>query len=795
MKRLLLNNQQQQQQQQQQQTDVKDHPPKHARTSLSHGGVHDREKEAAQGGSSNPTSQVDDLVDKDKYLLLSDPDPVTAFQKNALYRRLLEYRRLLIDKDESISALSAKCASYTDAVQACIQCLALVSEDIGALNSSDDISTDSAFVRAITLSSSSASSSSSVPESLISWRSSIQSSMAKLVSHIKSSSASDASSDRLDKLQARVHSLAIENAQFKASSAQQSSRIAELQTDLETCQVARVTAERKYDRLKLSLAGQAAYATPGTSSTNNADLPQTIPSNNVNSTGGSTDQTLGTPPNGVSDGEEMTHIAVIRLKEIEEISAAKLKVEQDFEAFKLQNLHPSGEPAVRQSAYSNLERELEFHTSENLALRARVDALSMELEESQSDRRKFMDQIESEELTRRKQLENEMRKLETDLVRIRTHRDALSDADKVQKERDAIDCRRHEEVARLSESRKHKIRELESKIERLKLKLLANDVDSFLIEFFKREDSKMAVDGDDGSNLFSILKARLEDSEKRVTELETMIRSFESTDEDVRDRRQLVESELLLKQNLDSVRQELASMDPDAAKKVADLEQKIEIFQKSETRLIQEIDMLSAAWTDLEAQNSSKVFNLTEKEEQLVKLATEKTKVEQKYEKLNREKNMVANQVIAFKRQSEKQLEQIRKLEDRERVLMAQLLILEKDLAAKTVTSDLHRRKVSELTQKQTDLVDKLDKLHAKFMEAEKMLADKMRIISDGASTQKRMSEKIEVLKRKIENQPKSAEQGDSYLQQENEDLKLHNELQVASVAEMHAYILQRVFG
>ncbi|KAI8615525.1 hypothetical protein BC830DRAFT_1064285 [Chytriomyces sp. MP71] len=134
---------------------------------------------------------------------------------------------------------------------------------------------------------------------------------------------------------------------------------------------------------------------------------------------------------------------------------------------------------------------------------------------------------------------------------------------------------------------------------------------------------------------------------------------------------------------------------------------------------------------------------------------------------------MVANQVIAFKKQSETQLEQIRRLEDREKLLMSQLQILEKDMAAKTVSSDLHRRKVSELNQKQTELIEKLATMQGKFNEAERTLKEKIQIIADDANTQRRMEERMDALKRKVDAQSKSSNVTDSYLQQENDDLKL----------------------
>jgi septal ring factor EnvC (AmiA/AmiB activator) len=50
---------------------------------------------------------------------------------------------------------------------------------------------------------------------------------------------------------------------------------------------------------------------------------------------------------------------------------------------------------------------------------------------------------------------------------------------------------------------------------------------------------------------------------------------------------------------------------------------KLELQQKSEARLFQELDTLGKAWQKLEEQNSRKVLNLVEKEDHIQKLLQE----------------------------------------------------------------------------------------------------------------------------------------------------------------------------
>ncbi|KAJ3206200.1 hypothetical protein HDU82_004655 [Entophlyctis luteolus] len=662
-----------------------------------------------------------------------------------------------------------------------------VAEDIAAIRVYDETSDsslmfDSAFVRAITQPLPSLP---SPLHSLDSLRSGIQKSIGKLVSRMNSSAAMG-SSDQIDKLQARCHVLSSENVDLKVTCAAQTQRLTELQNELDSVKAVKMSVERKLDRLRFSSTAGGSGAIPPKSEANGNSTTTTVGPPNTNpglvnmSSSSSLDTTLE------EAGGEWEIIANSRMKEIELLNSQKLELTQAFELYKLRNPAQS----VSELTARQLD-ELEYLRGENMVYKKRLDNLTLEYEELQSERRKFIEQVEvrkAEELARRKVLDVEMKKLETDLLRVRANRDALQESFQLQKEKEAVELHHQNEMKFLAGAQKSRILELESKIERLKVKLLINDTDAFLHEFFKS-----AENSSENQSIYSELRNRLNASEKRTAELEAHIQAFESATKDIRDKQEILLSERALRLDLENTRAEFSKFDPELAKKVADLEGKIEFYQKNEVLILQEIDELTASWTDLNTQNQSKVFNLTDKEEQFLKLVAERTKVEQKCEKLTKERNMINNQAIALKRQSERQLEQIRKLEERERQLLAQLQTVEKDFSAKSISADVHRRKVSELSQKQTELFDKAEKLSAKLAETERVLGEKLKTISDDAIAQKRLLERIEVLKKKLENVPKTSEMADLHLKQENEDLK--HELQVARSNEVHAHILQNVFG
>ncbi|KAJ3065053.1 hypothetical protein HDU98_011543 [Podochytrium sp. JEL0797] len=714
--------------------------------------------------------------------LLADPDPTTAFQKNAIYRRMLEYRRLYQDSLAKSQSLEDKQRDFDQCLLSFVQCLSQISEDLSMLKGLDDADVkssafDSSFIRALV----DGSSPSTANQSLDSCRADIRKHISQ-VAALLHSNRSTPSNDQLDQLQARCHTLSIENSDLKSTTTFQDQRIHDLVHDLETVKAAKIIVERKYDRIKLS--NEPPHVSTNSDSNGNSSTQASHP-NSAGPSSAPVDFRGATLPNGGDAGSVMAAanaaaasewetLAQSRLKEVEELKNQKLEISQAFEAFKINNGFQQGEPVVRQSLLSLAEERAEIAQQNFLVHQKRYNDMQMELQELKQEQGKFKEMIEGEELARRKGFESEMKRLELEATRYRTQRDSLQEAFQLQKEKDAFETHQHQEIKFLAGSQKGRIQELESSIERLKMKLVINDTDGFLREFFFGDAMEEGESANGGAgNIFTELKKRLDASEAKALQLEQLLASFESATTDTREKTHILASESSLKSELEKVQAELASLDPAASKLVSELEVKIDFYQKSEARLIHEIEMLSAAWTDLETQNQRKVFNLTEKEDQISRLIAERTKFDQKCEKLTKERNMINNQVIALKRQSERQLEQIRKLEERERLLNIQLQALEKDLSVKTVAADLHRRKVTELNQKQAELVDKLDKLHAKFMEAERVLAEKMKLMSDDAHAQRRLLERIEVLKKKLESQPKTSEMADSYLQQENEDLKL----------------------
>ncbi|KAJ3398040.1 E3 ubiquitin-protein ligase bre1, partial [Chytridiales sp. JEL 0842] len=232
--------------------------------------------------------------------------------------------------------------------------------------------------------------------------------------------------------------------------------------------------------------------------------------------------------------------------------------------------------------------------------------------------------------------------------------------------KDEAQLLQNQEIRVIANTRKDRITCLESQIERLKMKLVSNSVDEFLAELYSSSPDK---------DVYSVLKARLRLADEKVEELTKELSAFKDASSETRDKQQLLVSIQKLEAELQTMRSRASQIETitDLERKLKDAEVKIDFCQKTEARLVSEIETIGKAWAELEEQSLRKVLNLTEKEDQILRLLAEKTKYDQKCAMLTKQSNTTSNLSIALKRQSDKQLEQIRKLEEREKTLIAQL--------------------------------------------------------------------------------------------------------------------------
>ncbi|TPX61410.1 hypothetical protein SpCBS45565_g07248 [Spizellomyces sp. 'palustris'] len=566
---------------------------------------------------------------------------------------------------------------------------------------------------------------------------------------------------KVDSLQARCERLTLEVSALRGDLTLRKREIRHLQNELSVASDRLSNLERKLDRSKTE---------PG------AIVKEDI----------KVESEMCSPPTKCEEeADSASMVAEIRLADLQRIRTEKGQLMHELEQLRLQVANGTfSDERIRDSPiYKNLEEEYKYHVNENEIIKTRLEKLSREVEELRSERRKFTEELENEESSRRKVLETEMRKLEGDLTRIRGNRDHLQHALDLRCSKDEVEIVQMQEIRVIANTRKDRIVCLEADLQRLKMQIAADMGDQALLRFFEEE-----TDG----NPLEELRQRLRAADNKIKSLEDTVNSYQDASESVMDRQQLLLSERQARRGLESARRQIESYercfgtlpDSDAAghlvaklhEKNALLEKlqgKIEYYEKTESRLLSEIETLGKAWAELEDQNSRKVLNLAQKEDHILRLMAEKTKYDQKCAMLTKQSTTYNNLGIALKRQADKQLEQIRILEQREKALSQQLQAREKELAAKSIAGDQQQRRCGELIREVAGLKDKEQRWSAKYDNATSALKRKITLLENTAEEHRKAREEVEILQRRLDKSTKSETTPDTNLMRQIEEYKV----------------------
>lgn len=177
----------------------------------------------------------------------------------------------------------------------------------------------------------------------------------------------------------------------------------------------------------------------------------------------------------------------------------------------------------------------------------------------------------------------------------------------------------------------------------------------------------------------------------------------------------------------------------------------IKSTSQTEAKLLAELDALGNAWTQLEEQNSRKVLDLTSKEDELIKCHAERTKLEAKIITMQKQQSTLNNVALALKKQSDKQLEQIRRLEELEKSLLQQIAHLEREVSARQTLVDGHKRKNAELVQQFNESKERNERLNGKLGDVLSTLKEKVAALDSENRARRDMEEELAKVNKKLE--------------------------------------------
>ncbi|KAF8936763.1 E3 ubiquitin-protein ligase bre1 [Dissophora ornata] len=471
---------------------------------------------------------------------------------------------------------------------------------------------------------------------------------------------------------------------------------------------------------------------------------------------------------------QFRRLAISRLTELEEMKAQRTQLREELDKARTQLGHLSDEKIQDSQHVRSLLVQIQSIRHEADYNRSEMQRLRSELDDLHASRRRFVDTLETEEKNRRATLEAELKKLESDITRVRDSRDRFQQMYENRCTKDDYEMQQNQEIRKIANTRKDRITSLTTEIQRLQIMLATTSDDWDSYAFYLKSPSDKATLTD--------LRSKLETAEEQIKSLSIDLESFKETALQVRDLATVNASESQLKEQVEALSAKLAQLDSlvgsgaddnikalvatieakeDAIKR---LELKVQAHEAVQAPLLNELHTVANAWGQLEEATSRKAIDLAQKEDLIFKLLSDKTRQESKCNNLIRAKEQSANMTAVMKRQSDMQLDQIRRLEEREKTLNDQMATLEKEQMVLNVEVTVHKSKLQEFTQHNTSFKEKFTKQEERLVELQIILKERTDAYDSEAAARKRLVEEAETMKRKIEEHAKKAEgsSGDS---------------------------------
>ncbi|UYV62798.1 RNF20 [Cordylochernes scorpioides] len=282
------------------------------------------------------------------------------------------------------------------------------------------------------------------------------------------------------------------------------------------------------------------------------------------------------------------------------------------------------------------------------------------------------------------------------------------------------------------------------------------------------------------SEIVRDLRAQLKKSQEAQKELFLLLEMYKGAAKETRDKVQLMAAEKKARAEADELRMHLKKAqenerkerrklaDEDALKKIKMLEESLQQMQKTlslqkqeEEALLNEMEVTGQAFEDMQDQNLRLIQQLREKDDANFKthvrgsvevvVCAQRIKGNQIQKLLREEKEMLGSQVATLQAQVEAQNQVVRKLEEKERLLLTNLGSADKELSCRQQAMEFNKRKAIESAQSAADLKLHLDKYLSQLKEAQNTVSDKTSSLQQEAFKTRRLQEEIISLRRGLE--------------------------------------------
>ncbi|XP_051504995.1 E3 ubiquitin-protein ligase BRE1A isoform X2 [Myxocyprinus asiaticus] len=291
-----------------------------------------------------------------------------------------------------------------------------------------------------------------------------------------------------------------------------------------------------------------------------------------------------------------------------------------------------------------------------------------------------------------------------------------------------------------------------------------------------------------------IVRVDLKKAQESQREMKLLLDMYRSAPKEQRDKVQLMAAEKKAKSEAEELRQRVRDLeekerregkkmaDEEALRKIRSVEEQIDLLNKKlslakqeEDALLSEMDVTGQAFEDMQEQNIRLMQQLREKDDANFKLMSERIKSNQIHKLLKEEKEELADQLLTLKTQVDAQLQVVRKLEEKERLLQGTISAAERELSLRTQALEMNKRKAQESVVLSEELRAQLEGVQQRLGAVREEVVENSISREKESFNARRAQEDISKLRRKIEKAKKPAENirnGDEILNEEINEYK-----------------------
>ncbi|KAI5476449.1 E3 ubiquitin-protein ligase BRE1 [Pseudohyphozyma bogoriensis] len=495
------------------------------------------------------------------------------------------------------------------------------------------------------------------------------------------------------------------------------------------------------------------------------------------------------PSGGVVTGEtgelldELRRLAEGRLKELDELRTERIALKSDLDSLRSKLSSPTEEMVLDSVPFRTLQSHVQYLTADADVRRVELEKVTQEangLRELQDGFRKKINRETEEQVD---EIQKRLLAKESDLTRIRAQREDLRSEAAEFRAKENEKIKNLDQLKTLAQSREERIQAYSSEVKRLKMQIAAARGDSATVDLYASTEE---------ADIVNDLQTRLKSAEELLLLLRDQLRTYASASGSAES---IQQSETDARLELSKAQDRLAKLEvllgPEGNVEVRELVDKL---QKNEERtkvleaqvksqdhamnmLYGEIDRLSTAWSTLDEQNSSKVFNLVNLEEKVQRLNADKAKSESRYFSTMRQKEALVAENAVLTKLAEKQQRAVDASNDLQHSLGAQLAASEKEITAHHKNLRAHQESLSQVKRENAELLLRREQSDKHIIELTALLNERITEAETEQAARKRVEEHISKVERQLKSArlQSSSNTGESSqireLQQHNDDL------------------------